>query len=97
MIYSMYVWSFLFQTTELFEKLAKEEPQSIECKEQAPALDQALKIVLNDSSSESLRIPKVAKRPADFKLISGYTSELRELCFHVTQSRNLIQSPSITL
>ncbi|CAB4022524.1 Prostaglandin F synthase [Paramuricea clavata] len=61
------------KTTELFEKLAKEEPQSIECKEQAPALDQALKIVLNDSSSESLRIPKVAKRPADFKLISGYT------------------------
>ncbi len=75
-IYTSYF--FLFQTTDLFEKLAREEPENIECKEQTPALDQVLKIVLNDSSSASLRIPKVAaKRPADFKLISGYTSELR--------------------
>ena len=66
---------FLFQTTELFEKLAKEEPQSIECKEQAPPLDQILKIAVSDSSSASLRIPKVAKRPEDFKLITGYTSK----------------------
>ena len=70
---------FLFQTTELFEKLAKEEPQSIECKEQAPPLDQILKIAVNDSSSASLRIPKVAKRPDDFKLNTGYTSKMR--CF----------------
>ncbi|XP_028394202.1 uncharacterized protein LOC114518412 [Dendronephthya gigantea] len=60
------------KTAELFEKLVNEEPESIACNEQSPPLDQVLKIVLNDSSSASLRIPKVAKRPDDFKLITGY-------------------------
>ena len=67
---------FIIQTTELFETLSKDEPENIECKEQTLTLDQVLKIVPNDSSSASLRIPKVANRPADFKLNNGHTSEL---------------------
>jgi hypothetical protein len=67
---------FIIQTTELFETLSKDEPENIECKEQTLTLDQVLKIVPNDSSSASLRIPKVANRPVDFKLNNGHTSEL---------------------
>lgn len=63
----------VIKVTELFDRLVLKEPSQITCKEQSPPLDQVLNVVLEDASSESLRIPKISKRPPDFKLASGYT------------------------
>ena len=60
----------------MFDKLVKEQPSKISCKDQTLSLSEILKINTSDPSTGPLRIPTQNKRPADVTLASGYTSML---------------------
>lgn len=75
------IWSCYYsQVTELFDKLVRDESDSIHCQEEKHALNAILKINTSDPSTGPLRIPKQNKRPEDSTLASGYTSELKLMC-----------------
>ena len=70
-----FFFKYIFQVTELFDKLVKNKPDKIQCQEEKHALNAILKINASDPSSGPLRLPKQNERPTDIKLASGYTSK----------------------